>query len=48
MQPPDPKKKKKTKIIFQKNHKIKKEIPGTILSLADFVPNTTRLPLHDL
>ena len=27
---------------------MKKEIPGTILSLTDFIPNTTRLPLHDL
>ena len=27
---------------------MKKEIPGTILSLTDFVPNTTHLPLHDL
>ena len=27
---------------------MKKEIPGTILTLTDFVPNTTHLPLHDL
>ena len=42
------KEKRKTKIIKKKNPKMKNEIPGTILSLTDFVPNTTRLPLHDL
>ena len=43
------KEKTKTKIILKKkNPKMKNEIPGTILSLTDFVPNTTRLPLHDL
>ena len=46
MQPPEPKNKNKNN--FKKNPKMKKEIPGTILSLTDFVPNTTRLPLHDL
>ena len=47
MQPPEPTKNKKQKKL-KKNPKMKKEIPGTILSLTDFVPNTTRLPLHDL
>ena len=47
MQPPEPKNKNKNNF-FKNNPKMKKEILGTILSLTDFVPNTTRLPLHDL
>ena len=41
MQPPEPTKKRR-------KFTTKKEIPGMILSLTDFIPNTTRFPLHDL